>query len=244
MSDASGRSRIRGQDLRPPFPPRYLEQWREPFYDLARPALVDGARILDVGSGARPVVPKEMRPPGCHYVGLDVSAVELERAGPAAYDETHVVDVRERVEALEDTFDLIVSWQVLEHVKPLAVALENLRAYVRPGGLLVAQLSGKFSAYALVAMLVPRRVGARASARLLGRDPETMFRTHYDRCYYRALRKLLRPWSDSEILARYRGAGYFEFSPVLRAAYLKYEDWACRRGYASLATHYLIAARR
>jgi SAM-dependent methyltransferase len=225
-------------------PRRYCEDWRAPFFARAQEALVEGARILDVGSGARPALPHELRPRSCTYVGLDVSAAELERAGEGAYDETYVVDLTQRLETLEDRFDLIVSWQVLEHVKPLRAALENLRAYLRPGGLMVAQLSGRFSVYALVASAVPARLGEIALHRLLGRDPETMFATHYDRCYDRALRELLRPWSEWEIEPRYRGGVYLGFSPTLRDVYLRYENWIARRGYASLATHYLVSARR
>jgi SAM-dependent methyltransferase len=225
-------------------PSRYYEDWRAPFYDRAARGLVDGARILDVGSGARPALPRDLRPPSCTYVGLDVSAAELERAGEGAYDETHVVNLTHRLDRLEERFDLIVSWQVLEHVKPLGVALENLRGYLRPGGLMVAQLSGKFSVYALVASIVPPRLGEYASQRLLGRDPETMFATHYDHCYDRALRELLRPWSEWEIEPRYRGGVYLDFAPLLRDVYLRYENWIARRGYASLATHYLLSARR
>jgi SAM-dependent methyltransferase len=227
-----------------PLPARYYEDWRAPFYARTAEALSDGAEILDVGSGARPALARHLRPRSCTYVGLDVSAVELERAGDGAYDETQVIDLSERRRELEGRFDLIVSWQVLEHVKPLDAALENLRAYLRPGGLMVAQLSGKFSAYAVVASLVPARLGELASQRLLSRDPETMFATHYDRCYDRALRELLRPWSEWEIVPRYRGGGYFDFSPALREAYLMYENWICRHGFSSLATHYLIRARR
>jgi SAM-dependent methyltransferase len=227
-----------------PLPARYYEDWRAPFYSRAGEALAAGARILDVGSGARPALPRDLLPASCTYAGLDVSAAELERAGEGAYDEMYVCDLTQRLETLEDRFDLIVSWQVLEHVKPLRAALENLRAYLRPGGLMVAQLSGRFSVYALVASAVPARLGEIASHRLLGRDPETMFATHYDHCYDRALRKLLRPWSDWEIEPRYRGGVYLDFSPTLRAVYLRYEDWIARRGYASLATHYLVSARR
>jgi SAM-dependent methyltransferase len=227
-----------------PLPHRYDEDWRAPFYARAREALEEGTSVLDVGSGARPALPPDMRPASCSYVGLDVSAAELERAGAGAYDEVHVVDVRERVEALEGRFDLVVSWQVLEHVKPLDIVLENLRSYLRPGGLMVAQLSGKFSVYALIASVVPARLGELASQRLLGRDPQTMFRTHYHHCYDRALRRLLQPWGEWEIVPRYRGGVYFDFSPALRSIYLRYEDWVCRRDHRSLATHYLISARR
>jgi SAM-dependent methyltransferase len=228
----------------PALPARYAGGWREPFYARARMALVPGADVLDVGAGARPVFAPDERPPGVRYVGLDISAGELARAGALAYDERHVADIVTRYPRLEDRFDLIVSWQTLEHVRSLGDTLENLRAYLRPGGLLVAQLSGGFAVYALVSRMLPFAVAQRLSRRLLGRDPATMFPTYYDRCHYRALRELLAPWTEAEIVPRYAGAGYFEFSRTIRSLYLAYENWTYGRGYRSLATHYLIAARR
>jgi SAM-dependent methyltransferase len=200
--------------------------------------------VLDVGAGARPAFGPESRPAGVHYVGIDVSAAELGRAELTAYDETRVSDVLEFIGEWESRFDLIVSWQTLEHVKPLAVAVENLRRYLRPGGLLVAHLSGSRAAYAVASRLLPHTAAQWVSARLLGRDPDTMFPTHYDRCHYQALLELLSPWREVEVVPRYAGADYFSFSRRLRSLYLLYENWAFRHDRRSLATHYLISARR
>lgn len=235
----TGSRRARGQ---PPLPPRYAEPWRAAFDARMQPALVPGVRILDVGSGRKPTIPVDQRPPGTCYAGLDLSASELRKAPPGSYDELHIADVARRQPQLEGRFDLIVSWQVLEHVKPLRVALENLRAYLRPGGRMVVQFSGKFSAFGLINMAVPNRLGVWAMERLLHRDPETVFPAWYDRCWHGALRSLLQPWHSSEVLPRYRGAGYFAFMPLLQRTYLAYEDWARRRHHPNLATHYLVTA--
>jgi SAM-dependent methyltransferase len=203
-----------------------------------------GVRILDVGSGRRPAVPIGRRPPGCVYVGLDISLDELRSAPPGSYDEMLAGDVVQFRSELEGRFDLAVSWQVLEHVKPLDAALENVRQYLVPGGVLVAQLSGKFSAFALLNQVVPHRVAVWAMRRLLGRDSRTVFPAHYDGCWYGALRRMTTGWSAVEIRSRYAGAGYFGFLPPLQRLYLVYENWAARRGHRNLATHYLIHARR
>jgi len=223
-------------------PERYAEPWRAAFDRRVEAALVPGVKILDVGSGRRPTIPAEQRPSGTWYAGLDLSRSELEQAPPGSYDEWHVADVARPLPELEGRFDVIVSWQVLEHVRPLAVALEHLRAYLRPGGRMVAQLSGRFSAFGLINMAVPPRLGVVAMQRLLNRDPETVFPAYYDHCTYRGLAEMLRGWSEAEIVPRYGGAGYFRFFRPAQAAYLLYEDWACRGGHRSLATHYLIAA--
>lgn len=169
---------------------------------------------------------------------------ELRAAPPGSYDEMIGANVTTFRADLADRFDLVVSWQVLEHVKPLETALENMHGYLVPGGALVAQLSGRFAAFALLNMLIPHRVGVWVIGRLLGRDPQSVFPAHYDQCWYTALVRIMAPWTEADILPRYRGAGYFRFLNVLKNAYLLYEDWTVRRGYRNLATHYLISARR
>ena len=58
----------------------------------------------------------------------------MEHAPEGSYDEMFVGDITKRVAELEGRFDLIICFQVLEHVKPLDDAIENLRCYLRPGG--------------------------------------------------------------------------------------------------------------
>jgi SAM-dependent methyltransferase len=218
----------------------WLQAWEQSFAQEMRP----GIQILDVGSGRRPAIPPEQRPPNCTYVGLDLSMDELEAAPPGSYDQMVASDVATFRPELADRFDLVLSWQVLEHVKPLALALENIRRYLTPGGLFLAQLSGRFSAFALLNQLLPHRLSVWALRRFLGRDPRTVFPAHYDQCWYGALVRITSPWSEATVLPRYRGSGYFKFLDVLERTYLVYEDWAVRRGHRNLATHYLISARR
>jgi SAM-dependent methyltransferase len=225
-------------------PDRYQEGWREPFEARIASAVHAEVAILDVGSGRRPALPPDQRPPACQYVGLDISAAELERAPAGSYDEVWVSDVSHRLPELTERFDLIVSWQVLEHVKPLDAAMENLRTYLRPNGRLVAQFSGTFSVFGLINRVVPQRLGCWAMQRLLGRPPETVFPAYYHRCWYVALTRMLASWQSFEIVLRYRGAGYFGFSRPLQRIYLAYEDLAVRQGRRNLATHYVIATSR
>lgn len=215
----------------------------EEFESRARPALRPGVAILDVGSGRRPALPTGMRH-GSFYVGLDISLDELQEAPEGSYDEVIAADVVEPREELRDRFDLIVSWQVLEHVTPLDVVLENLRSYLRPGGRIVALLSGSFSAFALLNKALPAKAGVWIMERLLGRHPDTVFPAHYDRCHHAALVKLLKSWSWADVVPLYHGAVYFSFSRRLQEAYLAYENWASTSGHRNLATHYLIEAHR
>ena len=200
--------------------------------------------VLDVGAGRRPTVAPGERPQHCHYVGIDLSAAELDAAPPDAYDEIHVGDAADRDEALVGRFDLVISCFVLEHVRPLSAALDNFHSYLRPQGHLLSVFSGTLSIFSIANLLVPNRVAAAAMRQLHGRDPGTVFRARYDRCWYSALAKLLRVWSEFEIVPCYWGANYVHFSRVLEQAYLRYEDWAADGEHRNLATHYLIDATR
>ncbi len=223
-------------------PSRYSEPWRAPFDTRVKTGLRPGMSILDVGSGRSPTLPLSTRPPGCSYVGLDISLSELQKAGIGAYDEMVVANVMDRMPQLEGKFDLVISWQVLEHVKRVDVAIDNLRAYLKPGGRFIAQMSGTFSAFGLINRIVPQRFGVWAMHRLLNRAPDTVFPAYYHLCWYSALDQILRPWSQAEIVPRYLGAGYFRFLRSLQGLYIAYEEWTYRRSYQNLASYYLIDA--
>jgi SAM-dependent methyltransferase len=223
-------------------PARYQTRWQDEFERRVRAHLRDGARILDLGSGRRPTVPTAERPPNCFYLGVDISRGELEKAPTGSYDDWIVADAAQFVDSLEDHFDLVVSWQVLEHVKPLQGAIENCRRYLRPGGTFVALFSGTLSAVAVINRLVPQAVGIAAMKYLLARDPETVFPAYYDGTWYRPLRRYFENWQSQQIVPLFRGAGYFSFSRTLQGAYLHYENWAARSNRVNLATHYLVEA--
>jgi SAM-dependent methyltransferase len=222
----------------------YGEPWARPFFAAARPALRPGVSVLDVGSGRRPTLPPDNRPRGSRYVGLDISADELSAAGSGAYDQIVASDITQREPELEGCFDVVLSWQVLEHVDSMATALENMHAYLRPGGRIVSQISGRFAPFALLARVFPHSISRRLMQRLLGARPEEKFPTRYDRCSASALEPLLAGWSQHGIIPRFKGGVYFSFFRPLERAYLAYENWAERSGRVNLATHYVIWAVR
>jgi SAM-dependent methyltransferase len=206
--------------------------------------LQPGACILDVGAGRRPTISADERPEGAHYVGLDASETELAAAPPGSYDETVVADAQTLIPGLAGRFDLIVSWQVLEHVRDLQAVASAFHEYAREGGVVVACFSGRNAVFAIGNRLLPNGVGNRLVARLMRRDRETVFPAYYDRCDARGLRAAFSDWDSLEIIPLWRGADYFNRLRPLRGPYLRYEDWAVGRGLEDLATHYVIAARK
>ena len=161
-------------------PRRYARQMQDELFERARPLLIPDVAVLDVGAGRYPTIAPADRPAGCRYVGLDIEPDELDAAGPGAYDESIVGDITAPL-GRDQEFDLILSWQVLEHVSPLADAFENLRHSLRPGGTMLAQLTGSNAAFAVFGRLLPHRLKLWVATRLLGHKEEEKFPTRYDR---------------------------------------------------------------
>jgi SAM-dependent methyltransferase len=225
-------------------PARYAEDWRQPFIDRALSAVGQGARVLEVGAGCTPAIGPSIRPVDWTYVALDVSQEELDKAPAGSYDATIASDIASHTPELDSTFDLIVSWQALEHVRHVDRAIANLRSYLRPQGRVVIQLSSSYSAFALLNRALPNKLGARVVSWAMDRPQTDVFSAHYHRCHYASLKREFAPWSSVTIMPRFRGAEYFTFSPLLQSLYIAYEDWAARKSAPNLATHYLIDARK
>jgi cyclopropane fatty-acyl-phospholipid synthase-like methyltransferase len=237
-------AKARASDLRLSRIPRYAENWRAPFIEAVGHALRPGIAVLDVGAGRSPVLTSAQRPPDCYYVGLDISRDELNAAGEAAYDAIVEADAAQTIPSLRERFDVVVSWQALEHITPLENAITNIHSYLQDGGSFFAHVSGRLAVTSLLNRMLPECVGRRLMTRLLPRAEEDIFRAHYDRCTYTQLQELLKAWSTYEIHPRYACAGYFAFSKSLQELYLQYEDWAMRSRRDNLATHYLVVAQK
>jgi 2-polyprenyl-6-hydroxyphenyl methylase/3-demethylubiquinone-9 3-methyltransferase len=245
MAGQPGIARVVRDAWRGVMPARYDEpRTRVALERAVQAQLRPGQRILDVGSGAKPFLAPEERPADVRYVGLDVDADELAKAPAGWYDEAEVSDVTMRRARLEGGFDLIISNQVFEHVKPLDVALENMRAYLAPGGTMVTKFSGAYSIFALVNRVVPHRLAVWGLSRFLGDDPERIFPAHYDQCWDSALRRLTADWSKVDIEPLYMGAEYLEFLRPAQALYLGLEETWARRDIRNLAAYYVVTARR
>jgi SAM-dependent methyltransferase len=224
-------------------PERYGYPMQQVLRDKLAPLLRPGKAILDVGSGRVPTLAIPARPERCRYTGVDISGSELESAPFGAYTDVLVHDITKPLPE-ESAYDLALSWQALEHVRPLELALDNIRRALKPGGTLLAQLSGSRAFFSVAARVMPHRLRVKVAARLLGHPSDEKFPTEYDHCHARALTDMLSGWTTVELTPFYRGAPYFNFSRLLQRTYLVYENAIEARGRRGLATHYLIVAQR
>lgn len=227
-------------------PERYRELFDAQFKARLNPSLREGCTILDIGSGRRPTIPPDERPPDCCYVGLDVDAHELELAPAGSYSEVWTADVTKPLPAdLLGRFDVVLSFQAIEHVASVDAAIAQMNEALRPGGLLLFQTSGAFGLLpALVNRVLPRKASLWLLARLTDRDPATVFPAVYDRCWASALRHDLREWDRPEVTPLFYGGFYLLQAPFLLWPYLAWEELTRRARWDNLATHYLVSAFR
>ena len=105
---------------------------REPVRMLRRAGVGPGSRVLDAGAGSGRLV-TAMRASGYDAIGIEPSARSRQRAvarGAPVMDST--------IETFQDTgFDAVLLWHVLEHVETPSVALECVRTWLRPGGVVL-----------------------------------------------------------------------------------------------------------
>ncbi|MGC2528000.1 MAG: class I SAM-dependent methyltransferase [Candidatus Acidiferrum sp.] len=85
-------------------------------------------------------------------VGIDISAAQLARN--ASLHEKIVGDVQ--VYGFPpDSFDAIVCWDVLEHLKHPELALQQFARAIKPGGLIILKMPNVLSVKGLVTKLLP-----------------------------------------------------------------------------------------
>lgn len=118
--------------------------------------------ILDAGCGASTHV--TFRQP-TRLVGIDISRQQLDRH--AALDEKIVGDIQ-TYSFEPDTFDVVIAWQVLEHLPNPVQALERFRDATKDGGLLVISVPNVLSVKGLVTKFTPHAFHVWAYRRLFG----------------------------------------------------------------------------
>ena len=118
----------------------------QPARVLARAGLRPGARVLDIGAGRGRLV-AELRRRGFDAEGIEPSA----RSAGAAAAAGVPVARRSIAEHQDSGLDAVVLWHVLEHLDDPAAALERVRSWLRPGGLVLVGVPNVASLQARVA---------------------------------------------------------------------------------------------
>ena len=145
-------------------------------------------RVLEAGCGSASMV---HMPTDSYVVGIDISPRQLDRN--TGLDEKLLGDIQS-YPIPEKAFDLVICWDVLEHIERPDAAIRNLSRGIDDGGLLLLAMPNIRSLKGLVTKLTPHRfhvwmhrtVFGHAGAGLDGQSP---FPTHMPRSM--ALRPVL-----------------------------------------------------
>jgi SAM-dependent methyltransferase len=134
-------------------------------------------RALEAGCGSM----SHLNLRGVHVTGIDISQHQLDR-NPGL--DTVILGDLQTYPLASQAFDLVVCWDVLEHLPEPGRALENMAQALRPAGLLVVKIPNLFSLKGLLTKFTPhafhvwfyRHIRRMESA---GRQDTAPFRTYF-----------------------------------------------------------------
>lgn len=106
-------------------------------------------RILEAGCGSGSRFRFDKR---AHWVGIDISASQLERN--AGLDEKIRGDIQ-TYEFPAKSFDLIVCWDVLEHLSRPEAAMQRFVSAIKDGGLIVLKIPNVHSLKGMITKIMP-----------------------------------------------------------------------------------------
>lgn len=93
-------------------------------------------RVLDIGCGPAALL-SELAATGCQATGVDRSPQALRLAGLIAAGTGRMALAPELDPAWKGTFDLIMSFEVIEHLEQDVDAMRDWQSYLRPGGRMI-----------------------------------------------------------------------------------------------------------
>jgi SAM-dependent methyltransferase len=118
----------------------------------ASSATNDPVRLLEAGCGSR----SRLRfGENVRVTGIDISAAQLARN--TGLSERILGDIQ-TYQFPKNSFDMIICWDVLEHLKAPESALQNFFHAIRPGGLIILHYPNLYSLKGLVAKASPHIV--------------------------------------------------------------------------------------
>ena len=207
--------------------------------------LSPGSTVLDLGGGRRCTYAGVADAGRVRLVAVDISADELALNRDA--DETCVANVADSLPFADASIDLLLSRTVLEHVKGVRSAAENMARVLRPGATTVHLVPGRYSLFGTAARLLPfDRLLSLLHFVAPDSRGQVEFDVEYDQCHPSAMRDAFvdAGFRHVTIDTCWSQSGYFHAVPPLFLAVSLYDALMRRLNVRPLAAYMIVTAVR
>ena len=186
-------------------------------------------RVADIGGGANPILtPDYIKEHQIKYTMIDIDASELAKA-PDCYDKL-TGDVTSGLCGEDNSYDVVFSAMLAEHVNDGGALHRNLFRMLAPGGVAVHYFPTLYSPPFVINKLIPERLAAHCLNFFNPRDrfQNAKFPAHYSWCRGPTKNQLARLRDIGYEIQMYRGFFghiYYRRIPLLRnvaASFAKY----------------------
>ncbi len=130
--------------------------------------------VLEAGCGERCALDYSA---AAQVTGVDISSALLERNPRLDH---RIVSDLERAQLAEESFEMVVCWDVLEHLENPREALDNLTRALVPGGMLIVKVPNLNSVKGLATKYTPYRFHRWVYRRFAVSDGTQPFPTRFD----------------------------------------------------------------
>jgi ubiquinone/menaquinone biosynthesis C-methylase UbiE len=224
---------------------RFYREYDELVLDAAR-GIPPGSAIVDLGGGRYcPFAAEVDRSRGTRVIAVDISQDELDANDTV--DETRLADVAAGLPFADGEVSLLVSRTLLEHVKGVPAAIQNIGRVTAAGGRTIHLVPCRNSVFAIAARLVPWRVAKPILDRLVpSAEGVVEFEPFYDHCEPETLRRLFveAGFEEVRIRACWSQADYFQsLFPVFLLVWA-YQALLRRFRVERFAAYAIVDARR
>ena len=133
----------------------YADDWSARAYrDFVTSFLTPDVKLLDFGAGRGAQPQHRFRGVVAHVAGVDIDEAVLENPH---LDDAKVMAPNAPIPYAEDSFDVVISANVLEHVEDPDAVFREIHRILRPGGVFVFQTPNKRHYVPMIARLTPHR---------------------------------------------------------------------------------------
>ncbi len=191
------------------------------YRDLIQQHLVRGSRVLDAGCGRYLRFSKELSDRATVY-GIDMDSVLETDNAAAPYAVRGDVG---RLPFSSNSFDMVISRSVIEHLEDPAAVFSEFWRVLRPGGKVVVITPNKYDYVSVIAALTPYRVHRSLVSKIFRVPEDDVFPTLYRANTLSAIRKTFATagFVPKQVETINHYPAYLMFSPILFRLGILYE---------------------